>query len=418
MDWLSHWWRQSDHYDQLSSHLQARGMAPLARITIASIAASLGLVSLATIWSPLGPHGAVQLTCALAAAGGAAIASLFWALRWPSRVRAIQFAVLCNASIALAALAQSDPTAALLACTTFATIAGYIALFHTAPLMAYNFAIAAAIGAFEVVRVAPEHKVVAGLCGYAVVLILNLAVPSGIQAVVHVLGSDAVRAERDQLTGLLNRGAFHRRARAWLEQDREQLAHLVVTVIDLDRFKQVNDRYGHSTGDAALVAVASALRHSTAASAVIGRTGGEEFVIADMWHPEDVSLRAQRLCDAIAELPFGITASIGTVGVHLDGPAHHADDLLFELMVAADTAMYAAKRRGGNQTFHHRSPRSDGASLADGLGDVSDLGVYGLAGLRVPALPFDRGEVERQREREAGEEAAQEIKPRTPKASP
>jgi diguanylate cyclase (GGDEF)-like protein len=415
MGWLSLWWRQSDHYDQLSSHLQARGMAPLTRTTVAAIAASLGLVSLATIWSPLGPYVALQVTCALGASAGAAIGALLWALRWPTRVRSIQFAVLCNASIALAALAQSDPTAALLACTTFATMAGYIALFHTAPLMAYNFVIAAATGAFEVVRVSAEYNVVAALCGYAVVLILNLAVPSGIQAVVHVLGSDAVRAERDQLTGLLNRGAFHRRARAWLEEDREQLAHLVVTVIDLDRFKQINDRYGHSTGDAALVAVASALRHSTAASAVIGRTGGEEFVIADMWHPEDVSLRAQRLCDAIAELPFGVTASIGTAGVHLDGRAHRADDLLFELMVAADTAMYAAKRRGGNQTFHHHSPRNDDVSR---LGELDDLRVYGLAGLRVPALPFDRGEVERQREREAGEEAAQEVKPRTPDAAP
>jgi diguanylate cyclase (GGDEF)-like protein len=415
MGWLSLWWRRSDHYDQLSSHLQARGMAPLTRVTIAAIAASLALVSLATIWSPLGPHGTVQVICALAASGGAVVAALLWALGWPTRGRAVQFAVLCNASIALAALAQNDPTAALLACATFATIAGYIALFHTAPLLAYNFVIAAAIGAFEVVRVTAQYNVVAALCGYQVVLILNLAVPSGIQAVVHVLGSDAVRAERDQLTGLLNRGAFHRRARAWLEEDREQLAHLVVTVIDLDRFKQINDRYGHSTGDAALVAVASALRDSTAASAVIGRTGGEEFVIADMWHPEDVSLRAQRLCDAIAELPFGVTASIGTVGVHLDGPAHRAEDLLFELMVAADTAMYAAKRRGGNQTFHHRSPRSDGVRRSEGLGDS---GVYGLAGLRVPALPFDRGEVERQWEREAGEEAAQEVKPRTPKAAP
>lgn len=126
--------------------------------------------------------------------------------------------MLCNASIALAALAQSDPIAALLACTAFATMACYIALFHTPPLMAYNFAIAATTGAIEGVRVTAAYGVVTALCGYLLLMILNLAVPFGIQVVVHVLGADAVLADRDQLTGLLNRRAFHRRAKACLDR--------------------------------------------------------------------------------------------------------------------------------------------------------------------------------------------------------
>ena len=127
--------------------------------------------------------------------------------------------MLCNASIALATLAQSEPNAALLGCTTFATLAGYIPLFHTAPLMAYNFAIVSVIGAVEGIRVAARFNIVAALCAYALLLLLlNLAVPFGIQVVVHVLGADAVRADRDQLIGLLNRLAFHRRAKARLEQ--------------------------------------------------------------------------------------------------------------------------------------------------------------------------------------------------------
>src|SRR5262245_56483805 len=119
MGWLRLWWHQADHYDQLSAHLRARGMEPIARITISGIAASLAVVSLATIWSPIGPRGLLQLSFALAASAGAATGALLWGLRWPTRAGAIQFTVLCNASIALAALAQSDPTAALLACTTF-----------------------------------------------------------------------------------------------------------------------------------------------------------------------------------------------------------------------------------------------------------------------------------------------------------
>ena len=152
------------------------------------------------------------------------------------------------------------------------------------------------------------------------------------------------------------RRAFRRRAKARLEQGRDQLAHVVITVIDLDRFKQLNDNYGHRAGDDALVSVARALRDTTDDTAVIGRSGGEEFVIADIWHPDEVDLRAQQLCKVIAALPFGITASIGTAGIH---PAYRTgddDDFLFELIAAADDAMYAAKRRGGNQASHHDWP--------------------------------------------------------------
>jgi diguanylate cyclase (GGDEF)-like protein len=127
-------------------------------------------------------------------------------------------------------------------------------------------------------------------------------------------------------------------------------------MIDLDHFKLLNDNYGHSTGDDALASVARVLLDTTEDTAVIGRSGGEEFVIADIWHPDEVDLRAQQLCDVIAALPFGITASIGTAGIH---PAYRAgddDDLLFELIAAADDAMYAAKRRGGNQAGHHDWP--------------------------------------------------------------
>jgi diguanylate cyclase (GGDEF)-like protein len=185
------------------------------------------------------------------------------------------------------------------------------------------------------------------------VLLLNLAVPFGVQIVVHVLGADAVRANRDPLTELLNRTAFNRRAKACLEQGRQQLAHVVVTVIDLDAFKQLNDNYGHSTGDDALVSVARALRDTSSDTAVVGRSGGEEFVIADTWHPDDVDRRAQQLCDVIAALRFGITASVGTAGIHPAYRTSDMGDLQNELIAAADAAMYGAKRRGGNQTGGH-----------------------------------------------------------------
>jgi diguanylate cyclase (GGDEF)-like protein len=376
MGWLNRWWRQSDHYDRLSSHLQARGMGILTRATIAVIAAGLSIDALGTIWTPTGPRGVVPLACTLTASVGAAGGALLWALRWPTRAMAIRFAVAATACIALIALAQHHTVIGMLTCTTFAATASYIALFHTAPLMAYNFAIAGSVGAVEAIRMAARYNIVAGACAYLLLLILNLVVPLGIQVVVHVLGSDAVRAERDELTGLLTRRAFRRRAKDRLEQGHDEPAHFVIAVIDLDRFKQLNDNYGHGTGDDALASVARALRDTTDDTAVICRSGGEEFVVADIWHPDEVEPRAQQLCDVIAALPFSITASIGTAGIHPDHRAGDSVDLLAELIAAADGAMYAAKRRGGNQTGHHHGPLPSGLDGFDA--DESDYRSDGL----------------------------------------
>src|ERR1700734_1983560 len=91
MGWLKLWWRQSDHYDELSSHLQSRGVATFTRMTIAVITAGLAVDALATIWTPPGPRGVVQLACTLAAFAGAAIGAVLWALSWPTRAVAIRF---------------------------------------------------------------------------------------------------------------------------------------------------------------------------------------------------------------------------------------------------------------------------------------------------------------------------------------
>jgi diguanylate cyclase (GGDEF)-like protein len=376
MSWLGLWWRQPDHYDELSSHLQGRGLAGLTRAATAAIAGGLAVGGLATIWTPTGPSGVVQCACTLIAAVGGVGGALVWALRWPTRATAMRCAVLATVCITLVVLAQRDAVVAMALSTAFAIPATYIALFHTAPLMAFNSAVGSVIGAVEGIRVAAKFNVVAGLGGYLLLLLLILAVPSGIQVIVHLLGADAVRADRDQLTGLLTRRAFRRRAKARLAQGRDQFGHFVITMIDLDRFKHLNDNYGHRTGDDALISVARVLRDTTDDTAVIGRSGGEEFVIADIWHPDEVDLRAQQLCDVIAALPFGITASIGTAGVD---PAYRAgddDDLLFELIAAADDAMYVAKRLGGNQTGHHHWPLPP--HLDSFEADESDYGSDGL----------------------------------------
>lgn len=89
-------------------------------------------------------------------------------------------------------------------------------------------------------------------------------------------------------------------------------------------------------------------------TAVIGRAGGEEFVVADIDTTPAPLKMAERLCDAIAAIPFEISASIGTSSVALGtGPATSAMQLIDNLTVTSDAAMYRAKRAGGNQVCHY-----------------------------------------------------------------
>src|SRR5271169_278496 len=83
----------------------------------------------------------------------------------------------------------------------------------------WPFPVASTVSGVECVRMAARYNVVAGLSTYGLQLLLNLVVPFGVQVVVHVLSSDAVRADSDELTGLLTRRAFRRRAKACLASE-------------------------------------------------------------------------------------------------------------------------------------------------------------------------------------------------------
>jgi diguanylate cyclase (GGDEF)-like protein len=145
-------------------------------------------------------------------------------------------------------------------------------------------------------------------------------------------------AATDPLTGLLNRRAFGERIGRELARTRRTGEPLALLVADVDGFKAVNDGGGHAAGDAALVAIASALREELRAVDSLARIGGDEFaVLLPATDAAGAEEAATRLAAAIAgrSLP---ALSIGSAA-HGDG-GRTADDLLR----AADLALYAAKR--------------------------------------------------------------------------
>ncbi len=166
--------------------------------------------------------------------------------------------------------------------------------------------------------------------------------------------AEALRAQRaelariaatDGLTGVLNRTAFRETALAAMRDPR---AVPSLVAIDLDLFKQVNDRHGHLAGDRALVHLVSVLRAGLREADTIGRVGGDEFLVLLPGTDADrAQAVAARLREALRRAP--LTLDDGTVLLlsMSCGVAPHRDGMGFEDLVhAADMALYGAKRAG------------------------------------------------------------------------
>jgi diguanylate cyclase (GGDEF)-like protein/PAS domain S-box-containing protein len=163
------------------------------------------------------------------------------------------------------------------------------------------------------------------------------------------------RATRDPLTGCRNRASV----RADLEHalGSEQAAQTAVLFIDLDRFKEINDTHGHHAGDQLLVAVTAMLRDALRADDVLGRWGGDEFlVICRQVHSRQEALTVARRLAATLAVPIRIAGTTmeatGSIGVAIATPGIAAD----ELIAQADAAMYAAKQSARHRIAVHHGP--------------------------------------------------------------
>lgn len=159
----------------------------------------------------------------------------------------------------------------------------------------------------------------------------------------------AEAADTDPLTGLANRRRVEALARPWVEDPEGALSALM---IDVDHFKRVNDQYGHDAGDEALVWLGSHLRVEARASDLVGRLGGEEFVmLLPGTRLAEALVLAERLRATVAATPADLGGGIEwpltiSVGVAERRPG---DTEVRSLLRRADDAMYEAKRSGRNR---------------------------------------------------------------------
>jgi diguanylate cyclase (GGDEF)-like protein len=167
------------------------------------------------------------------------------------------------------------------------------------------------------------------------------------------------RTVRDTLTGLYNRAYLLNQIGVLAERSASQGIGLAVLMVDIDHFKQVNDRYGHLAGDGVLREVAAVIRESTRPEDLVARFGGEEFVVVLPFSvPDLASERAERIRSSLAERtivaegqPIRVTASIGLAYA----PAGRSRNEM-TLIMTADEALYRAKAEGRNRViFGHQA---------------------------------------------------------------
>jgi diguanylate cyclase (GGDEF)-like protein len=198
----------------------------------------------------------------------------------------------------------------------------------------------------DLARVAAEHAVAAALIYIPLAVIMD-----------HLIGvwrqderSLYEAAQFDSLTGAYTRGFAMAVMHRALAKARADSTPLGVLMLDLDHFKRINDAHGHARGDLVLAATTRAVQSTLRAGDIVGRFGGEEFVLLLPGADLAQAVGAAERCRAavakmeIADAPYlSVTASVGVAAF-----PNHGDDL-DALLKASDRAMYAAKANGRNR---------------------------------------------------------------------
>jgi diguanylate cyclase (GGDEF)-like protein len=165
----------------------------------------------------------------------------------------------------------------------------------------------------------------------------------------------AERATRDGLTGLFNRTELDLQAEAAVRLAERHDRPLSCLMADIDHFKQINDRIGHAAGDAVLREVARRIVRACRASDVVGRYGGEEFlVILPETVAEDAATAGDKIRRVLSERPIVVAGAALTITASVGVVEREPSMETAALYAGADRALYRAKQRGRNVTEFYR----------------------------------------------------------------
>jgi diguanylate cyclase (GGDEF)-like protein len=355
---VGQWWREPVDYAAQVHYFGTRALSRAIQVLIGLGTGFNGVLSLVLLL----PHAETSPSRSAVVIFGAL--QLFWGWAWcchpwPSRRTSLAFIISADLGIAIMAVLDASWLSGLFGFNSFAMISVYL-MFFDGPrvLLAHAAWILASTAAFAGRAAAAADTDALVFIGSTVAAVAPVVVtPLGIQLGIWALRHDAKNSVTDPLTGLLNRRGLHLHVRSLLEHLATTGGDISVMVVDLDRFKDINDRFGHRVGDTVLIRSARRIQSAVRGSAVIARTGGEEVAIVDR---ADVSGDAERTYDRVrsaiaAPAKHPVTASVGVITSPVSGFLEPGSDpvaLLDALIEQADKAMFRAKKGGGDATVY------------------------------------------------------------------
>ncbi|MCP9447391.1 MAG: diguanylate cyclase [Nitrospira sp.] len=167
-------------------------------------------------------------------------------------------------------------------------------------------------------------------------------------------------AQYDQLTGLVNRTLFRDRLLHAMARSKRLGQLLGLMLLDLDRFKTVNDTLGHEAGDHVLKTAADRIKTCVREADTVARMGGDEFtiILEGLSHEDDIIHVAERITQSMTE-PFFLESGRASIGISIGITVYPLDDHdIDDLLRHADAAMYRAKQLGGNSFQFHVTAHS------------------------------------------------------------
>lgn len=335
--------RLAAHFDQRTRSVLVSEVGALPLIAIVLIAPSV-----------LAPGGSAWMVCVgiytvLSIVVTAAI----------GRLSDLMFAVLSfggMVGVAISAAVLADPGTSHMVLALLAAVPALAAM--ESPTGTVVGFVLTAIGLGSTAMLTMAESVVALLIGGGA-MVMTVIVPTSLVLTLRAslsaaLARQSALSETDPLTQILNRRGLVARwdDAVWSAAWPGRAVGFIEA--DIDYFKQLNDRHGHSAGDAVLVQIAKVLTDLTAGAGLVARTGGEEFVVVV---PVDIPGELAQFCDAVrltvAECTE-VTVSIGAVYVPVPPPADRpagstTHTVIDELVAAADQQLYGAKRHGRNR---------------------------------------------------------------------
>ncbi|MGU3437781.1 diguanylate cyclase [Actinomycetes bacterium M1A6_2h] len=353
---LSDWFHQPFDYAWILTYPSTRSLHRVIKSVIAAGVLLYMVASATMLLSPQGPEGASATGWVLFVFVMQAAAAWYWfSGRLPNRWGTIAFGLFADLGLA-SVLATYRPVAALTGCALFAISGAYFTYFVSPRwlvahlVFSITFIDAMAVRAYT----AQSYDVATIVAGTVVILGAVAGVPLFAHLAWTIITRDARRAALDPLTGLYNRRGWDGALEELWSRGFDKRHTLAVFLIDIDKFKRVNDRFGHDVGDAVIRLLARRLETLFGDHGIIARTGGEEFLAAVTG---DVGL-IEGLIDRIGDALYNsgdqvpVTASVGVAVLDADSDLWDVGvTIVVRAGRVADSMMYRAKDAGGDRVL-------------------------------------------------------------------